>query len=64
VGFFMPFEMFIKSNGLKLPVTGQTWRANFYKCGDLTSHKHWASWQPVKELNFHRPEDFGEIVFG
>jgi hypothetical protein len=63
IGFFVPFEMFIKSNGLKLPVSGQTWHANFYKCGDKTSHKHWASWQPVKELNFHRPEDFGEIVF-
>lgn len=63
IGFFIPFEMFVKSNGLKLPVSGQIWHANFYKCGDQTSHKHWASWQPVRELNFHRPEDFGEIVF-
>jgi hypothetical protein len=55
--------MFVKSHGLKLPVSGQVWHANFYKCGDHTSHKHWASWQPVKELNFHRPEDFGDIVF-
>ncbi|MFA6292722.1 MAG: carbohydrate-binding family 9-like protein [Victivallales bacterium] len=63
IGFFIPFGMFVKSHGLTLPVSGQSWRANFYKCGDRTSHRHWASWQPVGELNFHRPEDFGEIVF-
>lgn len=44
-------------------LSGQTWRANFYKCGDKTSHPHWGSWAPLQELNFHRPEDFGEIVF-
>jgi len=63
IGFFIPFEIFVKTHGLKLPVSGQIWRANFYKCGDHTSHKHWASWKPVKKLNFHRPEDFGKIVF-
>ena len=42
----------------------QTWRANFYKCGDATSHPHWASWNPIGEkLSFHKPEYFGEIVF-
>jgi hypothetical protein len=39
------------------------WRGNLYKCGDKTSHPHWASWAPVGELNFHRPEDFGEFIF-
>ena len=42
---------------------GATWRANFYKCGDETSHPHWLSWSPVKELNFHAPDDFGELKF-
>jgi len=45
------------------PSPGDRWRANFYKCGDETSHPHWGSWSPVRELNFHRPEDFGTIVF-
>jgi len=42
---------------------GSIWRGNFYKCGDETSHPHWLSWSPVKELNFHAPECFGELQF-
>lgn len=39
-----------------------TFRANFYKCGDATSHPHWASWSPIGEkLNFHAPEYFGVL---
>jgi len=46
------------------PLSGQEWRANFYKCGDLTSHPHWASWAPIgTELNFHAPEFFAPIRF-
>ena len=45
-------------------VRGQTWRGNFYKCGDHTSHPHWASWSPIGEqLDFHQPEFFGELRF-
>lgn len=43
--------------------SGTTWRGNFYKCADETSHPHWLSWSPVKELNFHAPECFGELRF-
>ncbi len=39
------------------------WRANFYKCGDKTSHPHWLSWSPVTALNFHLPECFGTLEF-
>jgi hypothetical protein len=44
---------------------GVTWRGNFYKCGDETSHPHWASWSPVqtRPLSFHHPPSFGELVF-
>ena len=43
---------------------GQRWRANAFKCGDETSHPHWASWSPIGEaLNFHQPEYFGTIEF-
>jgi hypothetical protein len=54
------FEPFIGPVG---PLAGQEWRANFYKCGDETSHPHWAAWSPVSEKNFHRPQEFGKINF-
>ena len=40
-------------------------RANFYKCGDKTSLKHYASWNPIHAPApaFHLPEYFGEIQF-
>jgi hypothetical protein len=44
------------------PLGGQRWRANVFKCGDETSHPHWASWAPIGEaLNFHQPALFGEL---
>jgi hypothetical protein len=42
---------------------GELWRANLYKCGDRTSHPHWAAWSPLRERNFHMPDCFGEIRF-
>jgi hypothetical protein len=42
---------------------GRVWRANFYKCGNDTSHPHWGSWSPINERNFHLPEKFGNIRF-
>ena len=40
-------------------------RANFYKCGDKTVMKHYASWNPieVEAPAFHLPEYFGEVQF-
>ncbi|MEW6118405.1 MAG: carbohydrate-binding family 9-like protein, partial [Nitrospirota bacterium] len=63
VAFFIPFNLLEKYVGLVLPVSGREWRANFYKCGDATSHPHWASWAPVEALNFHLPHCFGTICF-
>lgn len=46
-------------------LSGQSWRANFFKCGDGTSHPHWASWNPIGEqLNFHQPDRFGVLHLG
>lgn len=44
--------------------SGARFRANCYKCGDLTEHEHYLSWNPVesKTPDFHRPECFGEMV--
>ena len=63
LGFFIPFELLTHVTGAAKPVSGTIWRANFYKCADSCSHPHWASWQPVYELNFHLPECFGKIEF-
>jgi hypothetical protein len=59
----IPFLLFEKYIGPLPDIQGNTWRANFYKCGDQTSHPHWASWSPVTELNFHLPVCFGNICF-
>jgi hypothetical protein len=61
--FFIPFALLEKYAECIGNPSGRKWRANFYKCGDETSHPHWASWQPVPELNFHIPGSFGEIIF-
>jgi hypothetical protein len=61
--FFIPFSVFEFFVGPLGPVPGQEWRANFYKCAEESSHPHWASWSPVDELNFHRPQCFGNIRF-
>jgi len=61
--FAIPFRMLEKYAGALGDVRGQRWRANFYKCGDQTSHPHWASWAPVDALNFHLPHCFGTLVF-
>ena len=55
------FEPFVGHLG---PISGQTWRGNFFKCGDETSHPHWASWSPIGEqLRFHQPQYFAPIQF-
>ena len=47
-------------------VPGLAIRANCFKCGDLTVQPHYFSWNPVEcaEINFHRSEYFGQMIFG
>lgn len=60
----IPFQLFEKYMGTIGNPCGQTWRANFYKCGDRTSHPHWLTWAPVVSgPNFHQPADFAPLVF-
>ncbi|HEX9870152.1 MAG TPA: carbohydrate-binding family 9-like protein [Candidatus Tectomicrobia bacterium] len=61
--FCIPFSVLEKWVGSLGPAGGQEWRANLYKCGDETSHPHWASWAPLDESNFHLPRCFGTIHF-
>lgn len=48
------------------PATGASMRANCYKCGDLTPAEHYLAWNPCtsEQPNFHRPQDFGLMIFG
>ena len=47
------------------PVSQSTIRGNFYKCGDLTVKEHYFSWNQITGdvLSFHRPCDFGLLIF-
>jgi hypothetical protein len=63
LAFFIPTALLEKHVGPIGPLGGQSWRANLYKCGDRTSHPHWASWSPVDALNFHLPHCFGTLRF-
>ena len=59
----VPFEVFFhhKIKDLK----GKTFRANFYKCGDMLSVPHYVTWNPVgtKNPDYHQPEYFGTLKF-
>lgn len=61
--FFIPFSLLEQYVGLLGNVSNRSWHANFYKCGDETSHPHWASWTELPEKNFHLPECFGMLSF-
>jgi hypothetical protein len=63
LSFFIPQQLLERYFGALGPLAGQTWRANLYKCGDKTSHPHWASWAPLAARNFHLPDCFGTLYF-
>jgi hypothetical protein len=64
LSFRVPKSLFEHFVGSLPDLSGQTWRANFYKCADLSSHPHWGAWAEIgKRLDFHQPARFGEIVF-
>lgn len=57
----IPFDL-LGLDGSALPHSVE---ANFYKCGNLTAHKHFVSWNPIEteKPDFHRPEFFGMLEF-
>ena len=63
--YAIPFDMLGAYYEMDAPVSGSTWRANFYKCADKTSQPHWLTWSPVDHPTpkFHLPEYFGTLVF-
>ena len=44
--------------------SGKKMKANFYKCGELTTVEHYFAWNKVETdtPDFHRPEFFGELI--
>lgn len=48
-----------------LDVQGQTFAANFYKCGDELPNPHFMAWNNIDnpKPNFHLPEFFGDVKF-
>ena len=59
----IPFEVFFhhKVDNIK----GKTFRANFYKCGDMLKVPHYVTWNPVGTENpdYHQPGYFGMLKF-
>lgn len=45
---------------------GSSFTANFYKCGDLTTHPHFLSWSCIDtaDPDFHLPQFFGVVELG
>ena len=45
-------------------VRGESFKGNFYKCGDETPIPHFGMWSPVdnETPDFHRPEFFGTLT--
>jgi hypothetical protein len=54
----IPFSLLERFGRLERPKPGVTWRGNFYKCADDTSHPHWLTWSPVTNAkpSFHLPK--------
>lgn len=59
----VPVSAYFKSQVESL--SGQLFKANFYKCGDKLKHPHFLSWNPIHiaKPDFHRPDFFGELCF-
>lgn len=56
----VPFDLIKREIG----DLGDRFYANFYKCGELTEHRHYACWNPIvfEKPKFHLPEFFGELI--
>lgn len=65
LAYRLPIALVKEFAEVKTPLSGTSWRANFYKCGDKTSNPHFITWAEVKHPvpNFHLPQFFGELCF-
>ena len=60
----IPVSLLDDLYGRKEWVPGSVIRGNFYKCGDETPLPHFGMWNPIDcdHPDFHRPEQFGELI--
>ena len=65
VEYWIPIALLRRYCQVSTPKPRATWRANFYKCADETSHPHWLTWSPVDypSPKFHLPHSFGVLEF-
>jgi hypothetical protein len=65
IEYRIPLALIEKYCPAARPAPGVLWRANFYKCGDETSHPHWLTWSVVDRPvpDFHLPQFFGILEF-
>jgi len=65
VAYRLPVDLLKKYCQVITPAPQVSWRANFYKCADKTSHPHWLTWSLVNfpKPNFHLPQSFGVLEF-
>ena len=59
----IPIEVFFHHRIENLK--GKTFRANFYKCGDMLKVPHYVTWNPVgtETPDYHQPRYFGMLKF-
>jgi len=59
----IPYEVFFHHKIKELK--GKTFRANFYKCGDMLTVPHYVTWNPIGTENpdYHSPKYFGILKF-
>ena len=65
IAYHVPFDFLRQFYPGYAPKAGDDLRANCYKCGDLTVREHYLSWNPCTSAapDFHRPRDFGRMIF-
>ena len=65
ITYQIPFEFIRRFFPDFAPTSGTKIRGNFYKCGDLTVQEHYLCWNQITSnpVSFHRPCDFGFLIF-
>lgn len=57
----IPMDFFMRYTKVTLPLEGQVWTGNVYKCADWSSHPCWLTWN--KTRTFHDVDGFGTFIF-
>ncbi|MBO5723189.1 MAG: hypothetical protein J6S58_00020 [Lentisphaeria bacterium] len=60
-GLQIPLEIFIRRAKVTLPLKGQVWKGNVFKCADWSSQPCWMAWK--KTTTFHSVAGFGKFIF-